>query len=94
MNKVYNIIWNAALGLWVVASELSKGKKKAARAKPYCLSPLVYSPAFLSPPSPCRSRPRAHMLSPRIIRTESPLASIRTSTTTVFYMKTLLLAAN
>ncbi|AST78865.1 TPA: autotransporter outer membrane beta-barrel domain-containing protein [Citrobacter farmeri] len=33
MNKVYNIIWNAALGLWVVASELSKGKKKSSSRK-------------------------------------------------------------
>lgn len=37
MNKVYNIIWNATLGLWVVASELSKGKKKAARVKQDCV---------------------------------------------------------
>lgn len=28
MNKIYQIIWNNALGLWVVASELSCGKKK------------------------------------------------------------------
>lgn len=33
MNKVYNIIWNATLGLWVVASELSKGKKKSSSRK-------------------------------------------------------------
>lgn len=33
MNKVYSIIWNAALGIWVVVSELTKGKKKAARVK-------------------------------------------------------------
>ncbi|MEM5856855.1 ESPR domain-containing protein [Citrobacter freundii] len=24
MNKVYSIIWNAALGIWVVVSELTK----------------------------------------------------------------------
>uniref|UniRef100_UPI001BA7EA9E ESPR domain-containing protein n=1 Tax=Budvicia diplopodorum TaxID=1119056 RepID=UPI001BA7EA9E len=29
MNKVYRIIWNSALGLWVVASELSRGKTKS-----------------------------------------------------------------
>lgn len=33
MNKVYSIIWNAALGIWVVVSELTKGKKKAAHVK-------------------------------------------------------------
>lgn len=33
MNKVYSIIWNAVLGIWVVVSELTKGKKKAARVK-------------------------------------------------------------
>lgn len=29
MNNIYQIIWNSALGQWVVASELSRGKKKA-----------------------------------------------------------------
>ncbi|WET39597.1 autotransporter outer membrane beta-barrel domain-containing protein [Citrobacter enshiensis] len=33
MNKVYSIIWNAALGLWVVVSELSRGKKKSSTRK-------------------------------------------------------------
>lgn len=33
MNKVYSIIWNAALGIWVVVSELSKGKKKSRSRK-------------------------------------------------------------
>lgn len=33
MNKVYNIIWSAALGVWVVASEFSKGKKKSSTRK-------------------------------------------------------------
>lgn len=28
MNRVYSIIWNAALGIWVVVSELTRGKKK------------------------------------------------------------------
>ncbi|QBH96933.1 autotransporter outer membrane beta-barrel domain-containing protein [Limnobaculum zhutongyuii] len=32
MNKVYQIIWNNALGQWVIASELSRGKKKSSRA--------------------------------------------------------------
>ncbi|WP_080732706.1 ESPR domain-containing protein [Pluralibacter gergoviae] len=27
MNKIYIVIWNAALSLWVVSSELGKGKK-------------------------------------------------------------------
>ncbi|WP_211959114.1 ESPR domain-containing protein, partial [Budvicia diplopodorum] len=29
MNKIYRIIWNSTLGLWVVASELSRGKTKS-----------------------------------------------------------------
>lgn len=33
MNKVYSIIWNAALGIWVVTSELTKGKKKSSSRK-------------------------------------------------------------
>ncbi|HGT6663470.1 TPA: ESPR domain-containing protein [Escherichia coli] len=33
MNKVYRVIWNASLQLWVVVSELTKGKKKKARVK-------------------------------------------------------------
>ncbi|MGV4198104.1 ESPR domain-containing protein [Citrobacter murliniae] len=33
MNKVYSIIWNAALGIWVVVSELTKGKKKSSSRK-------------------------------------------------------------
>lgn len=33
MNKVYSIIWNAALGIWVVVSELTRGKKKAVHVK-------------------------------------------------------------
>ena len=33
MNKVYSIIWNAALGIWVVVSELTKGRKKSSSRK-------------------------------------------------------------
>lgn len=33
MNKIYGIIWNASLGLWVVVSELTKGKKKSSSRK-------------------------------------------------------------
>ncbi|MDT0638614.1 autotransporter outer membrane beta-barrel domain-containing protein [Citrobacter werkmanii] len=33
MNKVYSIIWNAALGIWVVVSELTKRKKKSSSRK-------------------------------------------------------------
>ncbi len=29
MNKVYRIIWNSSLGLWIVASELTRGKVKS-----------------------------------------------------------------
>nr|WP_199044305.1 ESPR-type extended signal peptide-containing protein [Dyella sp. ASV24] len=31
MNTIYRIVWNAATGKWVVASELAKGRKKKAR---------------------------------------------------------------
>jgi len=30
MNAVYRVVWNAASGQWVVASELAKGRKKKA----------------------------------------------------------------
>ena len=33
MNKVYRVIWNASLQLWVVVSELTKGKKKKSSRK-------------------------------------------------------------
>ncbi|GKX60097.1 autotransporter outer membrane beta-barrel domain-containing protein [Leminorella grimontii] len=29
MNKIFNVVWNSALGLWVVTSELSRGKTKS-----------------------------------------------------------------
>ncbi|WP_269915136.1 ESPR-type extended signal peptide-containing protein [Acinetobacter sp. HY1485] len=32
MNKVYRIVWNSSLGVWVVASELVKSQKKSTRA--------------------------------------------------------------
>jgi len=31
MNTIYRIVWNVTLGKWVVASELAKGRKKAAK---------------------------------------------------------------
>ncbi|AWH88003.1 autotransporter outer membrane beta-barrel domain-containing protein [Limnobaculum parvum] len=33
MNKIYRIIWNNTLGLWVVTSELGRGKTKSAASK-------------------------------------------------------------
>ena len=33
MNKIYRIIWNNALGVWVVTSELGRGKIKSATSK-------------------------------------------------------------
>lgn len=33
MNKIYRVVWNAALNCWVVVSELGKGKKKSKTAK-------------------------------------------------------------
>lgn len=29
MNKIYSVVWNSALGMWTVASELTRGKKKS-----------------------------------------------------------------
>ena len=29
MNKVYKVVWNASLGIWVAVSELAKGKTKS-----------------------------------------------------------------
>ncbi|NTZ44852.1 hypothetical protein FCM30_03595 [Lelliottia aquatilis] len=28
MNKIYRVVWSAALGLWVVASETTRSRKK------------------------------------------------------------------
>lgn len=28
MNKIYKVIWNASLGIWVAVSEIAKGKTK------------------------------------------------------------------
>ncbi|QIO10243.1 ESPR-type extended signal peptide-containing protein [Acinetobacter lanii] len=33
MNKIYKVIWNAALGTWVAVSELAKGKTKSSKVK-------------------------------------------------------------
>ncbi|AMW77475.1 hypothetical protein AMD27_00165 [Acinetobacter sp. TGL-Y2] len=33
MNKIYKVIWNAALGTWVAVSELAKGKTKSSKIK-------------------------------------------------------------
>ncbi|MDI9660697.1 ESPR domain-containing protein [Acinetobacter nosocomialis] len=28
MNKIYKVIWNASLGIWVAVSEIAKGHSK------------------------------------------------------------------
>ncbi|UOB53954.1 ESPR-type extended signal peptide-containing protein [Acinetobacter junii] len=33
MNKVYKVVWNASLGIWVAVSELAKGKTKSSLKK-------------------------------------------------------------
>ncbi|WP_268812340.1 ESPR-type extended signal peptide-containing protein, partial [Acinetobacter junii] len=33
MNKVYKVVWNASLGIWVAVSELAKGKVKGSNGK-------------------------------------------------------------
>ncbi|NDJ56519.1 autotransporter outer membrane beta-barrel domain-containing protein [Enterobacteriaceae bacterium 4M9] len=45
MNQLYSVIYNSSLGIWVVASELAKGKKKAKRSKK--LSALTLAGATL-----------------------------------------------
>ena len=32
MNRIYRLVWNAALGLWAVAAENARGRGKAGRA--------------------------------------------------------------
>uniref|UniRef100_UPI002483E48D ESPR domain-containing protein n=1 Tax=Budvicia diplopodorum TaxID=1119056 RepID=UPI002483E48D len=46
MNKIYRIIWNSTLGLWVVASELTRGKTKSVTST--SLSGMILA-ALLSP---------------------------------------------
>ncbi|QHI20262.1 hypothetical protein AhaeAN3_09950 [Acinetobacter haemolyticus] len=29
MNKVYKVVWNASLGVWVAVSEIAKGNTKS-----------------------------------------------------------------
>ncbi|WP_080684252.1 ESPR domain-containing protein [Acinetobacter nosocomialis] len=31
MNKIYKVIWNASLGIWVAVSEIAKGHSKTRR---------------------------------------------------------------
>ena len=33
MNKVYKLVWNASLGIWVAVSELAKSRTKSKRLK-------------------------------------------------------------
>lgn len=33
MNKIYKIVWNIRLGIWVAVSEIAKGKVKASSNK-------------------------------------------------------------
>ncbi|WP_414491808.1 ESPR-type extended signal peptide-containing protein [Stenotrophomonas maltophilia] len=41
MNSIYRIVWNAALGKWVVASELASGRRKKAGARHLALAGLL-----------------------------------------------------
>lgn len=53
MNTIYRIVWNNALGKWVVASELATGRSKRAtrRSVLSCvLASLLLSPAFAGEP--------------------------------------------
>ncbi|BDU18772.1 ESPR-type extended signal peptide-containing protein [Dyella sp. GSA-30] len=47
MNTIYRIVWNAATGKWIVASELAKGRKKKSAAK---VAVLALALAGLSAP--------------------------------------------
>ncbi|MBS0849887.1 ESPR-type extended signal peptide-containing protein, partial [Citrobacter sp. JGM124] len=54
MNKIYKIVWNALLGIWVVASELAKGKTKAVSPSRRNVSKSIDNPV-----SNGKFRPRA-----------------------------------
>lgn len=41
MNTIYRIIWNAATGKWIVASEIAKGRKKRALTRASALSLII-----------------------------------------------------
>ncbi|TBR39260.1 MULTISPECIES: ESPR-type extended signal peptide-containing protein [Dyella] len=50
MNSVYRIVWNAAKGQWVAASELAKGRKKSSKLKP---SAIALAWALSAPAAVC-----------------------------------------
>jgi len=63
MNRSFRLVWNTSLGLWVVASEASKGKTKsktisstkisikARRVRKIAMALLTMGSAFASLPS-------------------------------------------
>ncbi|MGB5886281.1 MAG: ESPR domain-containing protein [Acinetobacter venetianus] len=48
MNKVYKVVWNAALGIWVAVSELAKGKTKKA-SKAQAVAVAIFGAVSFSP---------------------------------------------
>ncbi len=87
MNKVYSIIWNAALGIWVVVSELTKGKKKSSSRKTVAvLAAGALSGASLLA-SAAQIPQRVNTIFMKTSRQVFPLGFMRVSTTTASYMK-------
>lgn len=41
MNKNYRVVWNQALGTWVVTSELAKSKTKTSKTKSIVMAAAV-----------------------------------------------------
>ena len=48
MNRSFRLVWNAALGLWVVASELVKGKSKAKNHSSVCKLKSTFAKGLFS----------------------------------------------
>lgn len=54
MNRIYRIIWSAATGTWVVASELAKSRQKTSKLKKLSLlaGVMLAAPAAYADPAP------------------------------------------
>lgn len=50
MNKVYKVVWNASLGIWVAVSEIAKGKtKKATKVQTVGIAVAIIGAVSFSP---------------------------------------------
>ena len=54
MNRIYRLVWNAALGLWVAVAENAKGRSKGGSSRSRVafssLASLLTALALLAPP--------------------------------------------